>query len=320
MYNIILQSTTSKRIREIVQILPREDIPRQLWNNDVICMPDCLVVSYDATLEEYNVKQLALDLQGPARIIGGPTLEATLEHFARRYGVSSCRIESLVIDPHSAFFSVSDDLVSIFSEGKIALLDIACGSGSVGASLLSTFYVLRREHKLPITPTTIQIIGGDCSPYALDIYEKMMERLLTKLETTGIHSNLQTVKWQAEASYATSELFDLLFDKNPDADEYIVFIANFSGAMDPHFEEYKGSIQHIFDRTHNRRCAIVWVEPGGYSRAMSLFAKIRKIVEMTPWARANQTGPIYHDYQWLHPLQNRHLPCKVLLKAYNRRY
>jgi hypothetical protein len=277
------------------------------------------VDSYDAVLDEYNVKQLALDFQSPPRVIGGPTLEATLEYFARRYGVSSCRIESLVIDPHRAFLSVSEDLISIFSEGKIALLDIACGSGSVGAGLLSTFYVLRREHRLPITPTTIEIIGGDCSPHALDIYRKMMERLLNSLETTGIHSNLQTIEWEAGASYATSELFDLLFNKNPDADEYIVVVANFSGAMDQHFEEYKGSIQHIFDRTHNRRCAIVWVEPGGYGRAMRLFTKIRKIAEITPWSRAGQIGPISHDYQWLHPLQNRCLPCRVLLKAYNRR-
>ena len=301
-------------------ILPKEDIPRHLWNNDMLHMPDCLVDSYDALLDEYNVKDLALDPQGPARVIGGPTLEATLEHFARRYGVSSCRIESLVIDPDRAFLSVSEDLISIFSEGKIALLDIACGSGSVGASLLSTFYVLRREQKLPITPTTVEIIGGDCSPHALHIYAKMMKRLLDNLETTGIHSSLQTVQWNAEASYATSELFDLLFNKNPDADEYIVVIANFSGALDQRFNEYRDSIQHIFDRTHNRRCAIVWVEPGGFSKAVSLFAKIRRLVEATPWSQAGQTGPISHDYQWLHPLQDRCLPCKVLLKLYNRRY
>lgn len=300
-------------------ILPKEDIPRHLWNKDMLHMPDCLVDSYEAILEEYNVKQLALDPQSPAKVIGGPTLDETLQYFARRYGVSSCRIESLVIDPDRAFLSTSEDLISIFSEGEIALLDIACGSGSVGASLLSTFYVLRREHRLPITPTTIRMIGGDCSPYALDIYQKMMKRLLDSLETTGIQSNLQTVKWQAEASYATSDLFDLLFNKNPNADEYVVFIANFSGAMDPHFEQYKASIQHIFDRTHNKRCAIVWVEPGGYSKAMSLFSKIRRIVEMTPWSGASQIGPIDHNYQWLHPLQNKCLPCRVLLKAYNRR-
>ena len=300
-------------------ILSKEDIPSQLWNNDVLSMPDCLLSSYDAMLGEYGVKQLALNAQSPRRVIGGPTCEETLEHFAWRYGVSSCRIESLVIDPHGAFLSMSEDLITVFSEGKIALLDIACGSGSVGASLLSTFHVLRREHRLPMTPTTIEIIGGDCSQYALRIYENMMTRLLSSLETTGIQCNLQTVKWEAEASHSTSELFDLLFDENPDADEYIVVVANFSGALDQHFDEYRNSIQHIFDRTHNKRCAIVWVEPGGYGKAMSVFAKIRRIVEMTPWSRADQVGPISHEYKWFDSLHNECRPCRVLLKAYNRR-
>ena len=127
----------------------------------------------------------------------------------------------------------------MFSEGKIALLDIACGTGSVGASILSTFCVLRREQILPITPTSIHIVGGDCSNYALDIYDKMMKRLMKDLEMVGITSQLEIVKWLAESSHGTSELFDLLFDKNPDADEYLIFIANFSGAKDLHFQEYR---------------------------------------------------------------------------------
>lgn len=300
-----------------MQILSKKDIPRQLWGNNTLYMPDRLVDAYEALLEEYNVKQVALDLENPGNVIGGPTSEATLEYFARRYGVSVCRIESLVLDPDRAFLSISEDLINIFSEGKIALLDIACGSGSVGASLLSTFYVLRREKILPLTPTSIQIIGGDCSPYALNIYSKMMNLLLHDLEKTGIQSQLHTVKWFAEASYATSELFDLLFAQNPDADEYIVFVANFSGAMDPHFDEYKNSIQHIFDRTHNKRCAIVWVEPGGYSKGRNLFKKLKEKIDTSAWIRSKQIGPINYEYKWFHPFQNRPLFCRVMLKAYS---
>jgi hypothetical protein len=62
-----------------VPILPKEDIPMHLWSNGMLHMPDRLVDSYEAVLEEYNVKQLALDPQNPAKVIGGPTLDATLE-------------------------------------------------------------------------------------------------------------------------------------------------------------------------------------------------------------------------------------------------
>lgn len=307
------------RSERIMKILSKEDIPSELWRRNTLHMANFLVNSYESLLDEYNITQKALDLNDPGRVIGGQTLAKTLEYFARRFGVSSCRIESLILDPDGAFSTTSEDLVTIFSEGKIALLDIACGTGSVGASILSTFCVLRREQILPITPTSIHIIGGDCSNHALDIYNKLMKRLMKDLEMAGIDSHLEIVKWLAESSYGTSELFDLLFDKNPDADEYLVFIANFSGAMDRHFEEYKNSIQHIFDRTHNKRCAIIWVEPGGYSKAENVLTKLIKIANKTPWFRSNQVGLIRHDYEWFHPLQKRNLPCRVLLKAYSRR-
>ena len=298
-------------------MLSNKDYPRKLWKNNTLYMPDCLVSSYDVLLDEYGIKNMALELHDPGRVIGGPTLQATLEYFARRYGVSACRIESLILDPDGAFLSISDDLTKIFSEGNIALLDVACGSGSVGASLLSTFLILRKEQVLPMMPTSINIVGGDCSPYALEIYTKMMTRLLHDLEGAGIQSHLHTINWLAEESYTTSELFDLFFSQNPEADEYVVFIANFSGAMDSHSDEYKSSIQHMFDRTHNKRCVIVWVEPGNYHSALHFFENLRRIIDLTGWRRSTQIGPIEHDYKWFHPLQNRVLPCRVLIKAYD---
>jgi hypothetical protein len=300
-------------------IVPTENIPEQLWKNNNIFMPSILVNQWDNLLRQYDIKDLALDENDAGKVIGGPTRKQTLEHYARRYGVSCCRIESLILDPQKAFLSISDDLASIFSEGKIALLDIACGCGSVGVSVLSTYCILRKEYILPKTPTEIRIIGADCSEQALDIYKDTMNLLAQELKSTGIEIQLTTEKWQAESSYLTSELCDLLFESNPDYDEYIIFIANFSGAMDQHFEEYKDSFQHVVDRAHNKKCTIIWVEPGGFKKGISLFSKIKNIIDKTPWDRSSQVGPIDYDYRWFHPFQNRSLPCKVLLKSYSRR-
>jgi hypothetical protein len=300
-------------------IICKDDIPQKLWKNDILYMPNILVSSHQKNLQDYNLLPLAQDIRNTDNPIGGSTLEETQHHYALRYGVSCCRVESLVIDPQKAFFSTSDDLVNIFSEGKIALLDVACGCGSVGASVLSTIYTLRKENVLPRTPTSIEIIGADYSLHALEIYKKTMEHLTPGLKTTGIELKLRTIEWQAEASYSTSELCDALFNNYPDSDEYLIFIANFSGSLDPNFEKYRESIQHVFDRTHNKRCAIVWVEPGSSNKGISLFNKLKRLVEITPWSMSNQIGPINFDYKWFNPIQSRPLPCRVLLKSFSRR-
>ncbi|MFZ7120986.1 MAG: hypothetical protein ACOWWH_08570 [Eubacteriaceae bacterium] len=300
-----------------MSIITKKELPDQLWLNGNIHMPICLINSYELLLKRYDVMEKALDQNNTGNIIGGITFEDTIEHFARRYGVSSCRIEGLLIDPDNGFLSLSEDLIKILSEGKIFLLDIACGTGSVGASLLSTLYILRKERIMPCLPLSIQIVGGDCSQPALKIYEQMMEELVNILKETGIETSLKTVEWHAEDSYKTSELFDFIFDKYKDLDEYIIFVANFSGSMDNHFDEYKDSFQHLFDRLHNKSCTILWVEPGDSSSGKSLFSKLSKRINTKAWGNSNQVGPINYEYKWFHPFQKRQLPCRILLKTYD---
>ena len=299
-----------------MSVLSKNDIPNELWQDDALRMPGSLEQTYETLLVQHGVMDAARDLTNPDNVIGGLTIEETLQHFARKLGVNFCRIESLILDPEKAFSTISDDLITIFSEGKIAMLDLACGTGSVGASVLSTLCALRKENVLPKTPTSVRIVGGDCSTHALGIYTEMMTGITQEMESNGIRCQLETVNWAAESSQTTSALFDQLFDRYPDADEYLVFVANFSGALDPHFMEYEDSVKHMFDRTYGK-CTIIWVEPADYNRAKRLFKKLQKLVARTPWFNSRQTGPLSHEYEWFHPFQNRKLSCRVLVKAYN---
>jgi hypothetical protein len=65
-------------------IIPKEDIPNQLWKNEHLYMPGLLVTSYDTMLRQYNIGHLALETTDSGRVVGGPTLEETLEHYGRR--------------------------------------------------------------------------------------------------------------------------------------------------------------------------------------------------------------------------------------------
>ena len=82
------------------------DIPTELWKQDMLCMPACLTTSYRSILEEYNMLKTALNTRDVRTPIGGLSREDTLLHFALRYGVSTSRVESLVLDPSSAFGTI----------------------------------------------------------------------------------------------------------------------------------------------------------------------------------------------------------------------
>ncbi|MGD0354865.1 MAG: hypothetical protein ABSB31_05415 [Dehalococcoidia bacterium] len=293
--------------------LSKQDIPDELWANNTVLMPANLASSYESLLREYGVYDKAVDTNNVQGIVGGASRTDTLEHFARRYGVSSCRIESLVLDPQAAFSATSDLLLNILSDGRVAILDLACGAGSVGASLLTTVCTLRRQNVLPKVPTSINILGTDCSNTALEIYSKMMSRLKTDMGSVGIEAQVATLEWFAEESSRTSDVFDLWFQSNPNPDDYVVFVADFSGILMPNFEKYASTVQHVFDRPNKKRCTIVWVEPGGFSKATKLFEEITKRITKSSW---QQSGPFKHDYKWFHPFQRRDLECRIQVLTY----
>jgi len=287
-----------------MSLLGKEGIPAQLWQNETLNLPPCLCGSYQKMLQYHNLYQEALDTTPDERIYGGRSSEETLRHFAKRYGVSVARLESLVVDPHEAFGSISCDMGVSLAEGHVSILDIACGSGAVGASLLSTISVLRANKKLPKLPLQVSIVAGDCSQTALEMYQQMMKDLTPALKNVGIDVSFVSKQWEAEESSSTSELFDLLFEVDPNSEEYLVVIANFAGYLSAHFNQFDDSVKHIFDRTSNKKCTIMWVE--------------YIVKQRVPWRSSAEKSPFSHRYAWYHPFQMRSLPCAVLVKEYRR--
>lgn len=294
-------------------VFHESDIPEELWAQEMLFMPICLSGSYTELLQGYGKMDAAVSLEDVAGPIGGEGREATLEHFARRYGVSSCRIESLVLDPRIAFGNISDDLVTSLSSGRIAILDAPCGSGAVGASLLSSIAVLRKNSVLPKLPLDIDITGGDCSETAREIYTKMIAKLEPALNIVGIEINLKTVPWDARNADTTASLVDTWFGNNIGYSEYLAIIANFSGEAGKSFEDFRRSFQHIHDRLYNKKCTVVWVEPE-MPGAQTFLQKIQQAL----WRKKPIESPVAHTYHWYNPLQKRKLPCRVLVYRYKR--
>lgn len=303
-----------------MKMLSPYDLPEELWNGDNLHLPSSLQNAYWSLLEKNNLTDMCSNNnKDDSNIYGGRTREETMHHFAKRYGVSSCRVESLVIDPHGAFQSIPDDILSSFSEGRISLLDLPCGTGAVGASILSTVSTLRSQKKIPKEPLDVYILGGDYSKDALNLYSDMMKTLDPAFKSVGINVSLDTKIWEAEQSHSTSQLFDMLYGKAI-SEEYIVVIANFAGALsNAYFTQCEDSLKHIFDRTSNKKCTIIWVE-SKIKSVDNLFGKLlkRMMTVHNPWYEANKEDPLSHDYSWYHPFLNQSMPCRVTVKKYRR--
>ena len=289
------------------------EIPIELWKEETFHMPICLVNSYEAVLQAHNLMSTALDTRNRDGIFGGPSREETLLHFALRYGVSTTRVESLVLDPASAFGRISSDLIATLSSGSISILDVPCGCGAAGVSLLTTIAALRANGLLPKLPLDVKITGGDCSTTGRSIYLQMVEKITPFLNSVGMGIELTAVNWDATNPDTTANMVDQWFEHSIGSPEYLVIVANFSGEAGSNFQQYSRSFQHIDERLHNKRSTLVWVEPQMLG-ARNFLERIQALFSR----RQSDGGQLTHSYRWYQPLQRRVLYCDVLVYRYNR--
>ncbi len=282
-------------------------------------MPDRLIDAYKVLLISYNRFDQACSDLPHKHIYGGNNLNATLDHFSERFGVSICRIECLLIDPDKAFTPIPNDLLTSFMDGNLTILDVPCGTGAAGISFLTTIASLRHEGVLPQLPLNITILGADYSVFAIDIYEEILNNMMSFYESAGITVVFNKTIWDASQPCETSALVDRWFDLTKDAEEYLLIIANFSGEASNNFNKYQRSFQHVFERLHNKVSSILWVEPGMKS-AKPYLNKIHDIViKYASWFIMNRHEPINHQYNWHHPFKHVIHPCNILVNKYERK-
>lgn len=299
-------------------ILNKDKIPKELWSKRIIHMPSHLVEAYRYFLSLYKILDLAESMEDRPGPVGGFSEKDTLEHFALRYGVSACRLESIVIDPENAFTSISNDLLVTFSGERVAILDAPCGTGAAGASIISTIAVLRKTHILPTLPLNIFITAGDFSQKALDIYAQIIVMLEPYLRSVGININFSNMIWDGTKPDKTAALIDRWFSNSVDCEEYLSVIANFSSAASTSFTDFQRSFEHIHERLHDKTASVIWVEPK-MKGAEKYLKKISNLMKLSlPWISTSNYETLDYEYRWFNPIQNRPLPCKIQVQRYSR--
>lgn len=306
------------------RILPITEVPRPLWNADVLYCPAYLVQQYDACLSRHGLLEEARLGTSRENIHGGPGTEETRIHFAHRFGVSVGRVEFVAIDPRDVFRFASNALLSSFSEGRVALLDIPCGTGAATCSLASCLLELRRHFVLPRLPLTIAALGADVSESALGIAAEMIEGLREPLEQQGILMQWDAEIWDATRGDHTARLVDRWFALNPLEGEYFVVVSNFSGALSVGsiLDEVTPCLEHILARLHNRKSTVLWIEPASVSARERLIPKIWDFFKRRiPWfsSSVSADSPIpFAEYNVCQPIRKVIHPSGVAVQRFHR--
>jgi hypothetical protein len=305
------------------RVLSIASIPEELWLNSTLKLPESLVNTYRLELSGLGLMEKAIKGTDKKDIHGGVSDADTLEHFSFRFAVSAGRTEFATISPDDCLAEVSDALVSAFSEGHVALLDIPCGSGSCLGSILTTVLTLRYKKVLPTLPLTISVMAGDTSPKALEIYKSMIARLEPLLDKQAIVVNLLVEQWDATRSDETARLVDHWFAMAAGAEEYVVCISNFNGALIGAglLDAFTPCLEQILGRLYDKKSTMLWIEPPASSAKNKLFPLLAVFLrKRIPWFSftTSTDEPISAIYKTRNPLNDHVHDSGVQVQRFNR--
>jgi len=307
-----------------VRVLPLELIPDELWSAEVLRTPTLAVQCYKKVLALEGLLDEARKGTDKKSIHGGCSQAETLEHFTFRFSASVGRVEFAVLAPDSALTIVSDALLSSLADGYVTFLDIPCGTGASAVTLLSTLGVLRATAVLPKLPLTVTVVGGDCSRKALDVYGSMMQQLKPLVAGVGIDVNWELLEWDATRGDSTANLIDQWFAESSGAGEYVVCLANFSGALADAgaFVEFSPSLEQILGRLHDKKATLTWIEPRSSKIKKKFLPKIIEFFkERISWffSPSGSSRFISATYQIEDPLNGRVFESGVEVQRFLRK-
>lgn len=261
------------------RFIPPDELPPSLWNpdytaksgrNGCLVVPAMLGAAYREILTRHGLMALASDLtQRHTGETGGEGKIGAERYLATRFSSSCGRIQLYALDPHFRFQTSTDALLSLFSGGRIRLLDIPSGAGAGSAILLSVFAELRATDKLPRTDLKVHVVGGEKNLFQHDFANELFEFLKPWWLDHGIEVSWEFCEWDVLSNENTIDLIDKWRLPNEDWDRFAVLGANFSdflstnvpGANNLYLDEALPSLSNIFSTAGVRKASAFWIEP-----------------------------------------------------------
>lgn len=266
-----------------------EDIPVSLWDAapsnagsthpKALRLPRMLIEAYGELLEELNLQAAAKD-QSPNDVgpQGGITEEETRTHFSRNFSGSCARMQFVALDPTSVFKSTRDLFTRMFSGGRLHILDIPCGAGAAGATLLCLAAELRAHGVLPRHPLLVTLVGGDISIPAQKLNRRLYRKLSPRLNEYGIRVASAVLDWDVESAEQTSDLICRWTKSTHLRAATLVLALNFSGFLHNKVEPCKSQLREILRHSKAQQATVLWIEPSTRAALDRLFLDLQKHV------------------------------------------
>lgn len=285
-------------------------LPDSVYRDDLLLIPENLADDYVQELHAIGHYEDACKKETSSST-GGADLERTYNAFVDRFCASVCRSAYLVLDNEQRLKPVSDELIARLGDGRLAILDVPCGSGAGLLGLLSLIVSLRVNGSLPRLPLTIHVTAGDFSGAARSLYENVLSRAVPWLEEQGIRINWTTHGWDASDQFSTSAIVDQWLNNSPGCEDFVVLVAAFSDAAANNFNKFERTFQHITERIHNRSSAFVWIEPNWKKTSKFFDALERHFNNITNWFCG--TKRLSDNFRWHHPLNGNECDGKIMV-------
>jgi hypothetical protein len=266
-----------------------EKIPSSLWDAaptgivaahpKVLRLPRILTEVYGEMLDEMNLRAAAEDQSpnddGPQ---GGRTEGETLKHFSRNFSGSCARVQFVALDPKEIFKTTRDVVTRMFSGSHLHILDIPCGAGAGGATLLCLAAELRERGVLPRQPLFVSVVGGDISKPAQKLKRRMYRKLAPRLKDYGIRIAPTVLDWDVEDEGQTSDLINRWVRSGNRRAATAALAINFSGFLHNKVNDCKIQLREILRYAKAQQATVLWVEPSTNAALDNLFPGLKRHV------------------------------------------
>jgi len=291
-------------------------IPKSLWdvapaaiagsNAMSLRLPRILIEVYAEMLDELGLRAAAEDQtpndDGPQ---GGITEEKTHEHFSRNFSGSCARVQFVAIDPMEVYETTRDAFTRMIAGGHLHILDIPCGAGAAGATLLCLAAELREQSVLPRHPLTVRITGGDNSEFARKLMRVLYRKLTPRLKGLGIQVTASVLDWDVEDEEKTSDLISKWLKSANHRAVSAALAVNFSGFLHSKVKDCKNQLGEIMRYVKSQNATMLWVEPATNHALDRLFPGLEKhVFKKVPKVRSVwATAPRQGETLTIHPIQ-----------------
>ncbi len=117
-------------------------IPSDLFENKQLKLSPLLIKSY---IDKLNVlgkfEESKINMKGS---IGGNGENEAIKHFVGRFPNGAVRSQYIVINPDGDLEHISSQLATVFSDKKLRILYLPCGSGSRTDWIATTFLYIKK--------------------------------------------------------------------------------------------------------------------------------------------------------------------------------